>query len=35
MRYLITIKNQQPYFTDWFTLENNFGPNSEMIVYDF
>lgn len=34
MRYLITTKNNAPFFTDWFDSENHFNSTLEMIVYD-
>jgi hypothetical protein len=34
MRYLITTKSEEPFFTNWFESENNFDAKLEMIVYD-
>jgi hypothetical protein len=36
MRYLITTKTTEPFFSDWFDIENFFdaGPDAGMIVYD-
>jgi len=34
MRYLITTKDNPPYMTDWFDVENNFNAELEMVVYD-
>ena len=34
MRYLIATKSGDPFFTQWFTAENNFNVELEMIVYD-
>ena len=35
MRYLITTKEcYKPFLTKWFTPENNFNMDLEMIVYD-
>ena len=32
MRYLIQPLDSEPFFTDWFTVENNYSDG--MIVYD-
>lgn len=34
MRYLITTKYDEPFFTEWFDPENNFNAEVGMIVYD-
>jgi hypothetical protein len=34
MRYLITTKNQPPFFSDWFDAENLFNAEVGMVVYD-
>jgi len=34
MRYLITIKNGEPFLTKWFDPKNNFNADLGMIVYD-
>ena len=34
MRYLITTKENLPFFTKWFEPENHFNPEINMIVYD-
>lgn len=33
MRYLIT-SNTEPFYTNWFDIENNFNSEMNMIVYD-
>jgi len=34
MRYLITTKNNRPFFTEWFDAKNHFNADLEMTVYD-
>lgn len=34
MRYLVKIKDEEPFLTEWFDMENNFNKEVEMIVYD-
>jgi 5-formaminoimidazole-4-carboxamide-1-beta-D-ribofuranosyl 5'-monophosphate synthetase len=35
MRYLVTTNEAfEPFFTEWFDLENNFNAQLDMVVYD-
>ena len=34
MRYLITTKGNDPFFSSWFDYENHFNKDLEMVVYD-
>ena len=35
MRYLITCKGHEPFFTEWFDAYNNFNAELDMVVYDY
>ena len=34
MRYLITITDEEPFLTDWYSNENHFVNECGMVVYD-
>ena len=34
MRYLITITDEEPFMTDWYSNENHFVNECGMVVYD-
>mgnify|MGYP003425763136 FL=1 len=34
MRYLITMTEEPPFFTNWFSYENNWADGTGMVVYD-
>ena len=34
MRYLITCKGNNPFYTEWFDSENHFNKDIDMVIYD-
>lgn len=34
MKYLIVTDDHEPFYTDWFTFENSWIENCNMIVFD-
>jgi len=34
MRYLVTGNGIEPFFTDWFDIENMYDISSRMVVFD-